>query len=289
MRRELMVVRSDSPLGRWIRHAWKPSAGDLLCGVVREIVHWTGEAAIPRERLLPGPTVELVVHVGTPHRIVQGDRSSALPAACISGIATGPVTLEAPPGESTVLCIRLHPAGARSVLGRPLDELVDRTVDLRDCIGPSSRILVDALEGSATAEERLARAIAWILARWRACGVADQAVAWVASEIERTAGAVPVTRLQERTGLSRSRLSVAFRREVGVSAKRYARLVRFRRALALLHGGGADSLSRAALESGYYDQSHMTAEFREFAGITPGAFLAAVRPPEWIGMAEPAP
>src|SRR5690606_37784266 len=100
-------------------------------------------------------------------------------------------------------------------------------------------------------------------------------------------GAVPVTRLQERTGLSRSRLSVAFRREVGVSAKRYARIVRFRRALALLHGGGVNSLSRAALESGYYDQSHMTAEFREFAGITPGTFLSTVRPPEWIGMAEP--
>lgn len=204
MRPGLTVVRSESPLGRWIRHAWTPPAGDPLHGVVREVVHWAGEAAISRERLFPGPTVELVVHVGAPHRIVRGGRSSALPSACVSGVSTGPVTLEAPPGESTVLCIRLHPAGARSVLGRPLDELVDRTVDLRDCIGPSSRTLVDALEGRTAAEERLDRAIAWIVARWRGGGVADPAVAWVASEIERTAGTVPVTRLRERTGLSRS-------------------------------------------------------------------------------------
>jgi methylphosphotriester-DNA--protein-cysteine methyltransferase len=77
--------------------------------------------------------------------------------------------------------------------------------------------------------------------------------------------------------VSAKKLAADFREQVGVTPKLLARLVRFRRALALLQEG-ASSLTDAALDAGYYDHSHMTLDFRAFAGLAPGDFLAARYP-----------
>jgi AraC-like DNA-binding protein len=59
-----------------------------------------------------------------------------------------------------------------------------------------------------------------------------------------------------------------FRRAVGLTPKRYCRVRRFQRALALPRG----SLGALALAAGYSDQAHFTREFRALAGLTPGEY-----------------
>ncbi len=54
----------------------------------------------------------------------------------------------------------------------------------------------------------------------------------------------------------------------------------------MLHQG-AGSLAGVALVAGYYDQRHMTTEFRDLSGLTPREFLAA-RYPGSITAVEPA-
>jgi AraC-like DNA-binding protein len=54
----------------------------------------------------------------------------------------------------------------------------------------------------------------------------------------------------------------------------------------LLQRGGA--IADAALSAGFYDQPHMNADFREFAGMTPAQFVAASRYPNTASLAEPA-
>lgn len=283
----VVEARTASTFGRWIQHRWRPAPDDPLRAVVREIVHWDGRADRSRERLFPGPTIELVVHVGAPHALVADGVRSPLPAACVSGLQDNAATIEAPVGHTSVLCIRLRPPGAYSVLAVPLDAMRGRTLDLRDCVGRTAGALAAACEDSRTADERIRLAVGWLRARISHSVAADPAVEWATREIERNAGAVSVTALRSRTGFSRSHFASLFRQQVGVSAKRYARIVRFRRALSLLHWQREPSLSLTALEAGYYDQSHMNADFREFAGVTPGEFLSATRPTGWVGMAEP--
>jgi len=89
-------------------------------------------------------------------------------------------------------------------------------------------------------------------------------------------GRVSIASLRDRTGLSKKRVLEAFREQIGLAPKMYARVLRFRRALSLLHEDAA-SLAEVALAAGYYDQPHMNLEFRELGGLAPGEFLASTR------------
>jgi AraC-like DNA-binding protein len=59
-----------------------------------------------------------------------------------------------------------------------------------------------------------------------------------------------------------------------MSPKLYARIVRFRGALAMVERGQG-SLADVALSAGYYDQPHFNADFRELTGWSPSEFLVA--------------
>ena len=96
-----------------------------------------------------------------------------------------------------------------------------------------------------------------------------------------------ISELRERAGFSKTRLVNAFRAQIGATPKQYARILRFRHALAMVNAG-ADSLADVALATGYYDQPHMNAEFRELSGFSPREFLTARRYPESVSVAETA-
>jgi AraC-like DNA-binding protein len=283
----LAEERIESALGSWTRHTWTPDRRHPLATIVRTIIHWDGSASLSRERLFPDASVELVVHLGEPHRLVTSRGLRPLPVTCISGIQSKPAVLEAPGGRACTMCIRLHPTGAYALLGQPVAAIHDLTVDLRDCIGRSAAALTEEVERASTPMERTRRAIAWLLRRVADAPGADPRVAWAAGAIECSAGAVSITALRTRVGIGASRFASTFREQVGVSPKRYARLARFRRALALLHQQDAPALTAVALTAGYSDQPHMNREFRELGGLTPREFRAAVRAPQWISTAEP--
>ncbi|WP_054811582.1 helix-turn-helix domain-containing protein [Nocardia arizonensis] len=62
---------------------------------------------------------------------------------------------------------------------------------------------------------------------------------------------------------------------IGVSPKHFARLRRVRR---VLEHAGRTPLAQLATGSGYYDQSHMNADFRTIMGIPPASFQRGERP-----------
>jgi AraC-like DNA-binding protein len=181
------------------------------------------------------------------------------------------------PRSHHVLGIRLHPAGAYALFATPLRTITGLVVELRELVGPAADELVERCREAASPEARFRRAAAWIAARVGDALPVAPAVTWAAAQIESRHGDVPIAELRSETGLSKTGLASAFREQIGVSPKVFARIVRFRRALAMVEGGGA-SLADVALAAGYYDQPHFNAEFRELSGITPGELLVARYP-----------
>jgi AraC-like DNA-binding protein len=52
-------------------------------------------------------------------------------------------------------------------------------------------------------------------------------------------------------------------------------VIRFDRAVRVLRAPGSPSLWAVAFDCGYADQAHLNRDFREFAGTSPTAFVAA--------------
>ena len=77
-----------------------------------------------------------------------------------------------------------------------------------------------------------------------------------------------------RYTLLRRHLTEQFRRSYGIGPKECARVIRFERARALLGSGRRPTLAEVAAACGYADQSHLTRDWKRFAGSTPSAWLA---------------
>ncbi len=283
----IVTRRVDSALGRWTYSEWQPAH---LAGFVESIGCFEGEPAHPRERVFPHGRLELMVHLGARYRPAGGSPADLYPVACFSGLMSSAAVVEAPPGGSRVLGVRLHPAGAYALLGRPLSELADVNVDLRVLVGSAADELVERCHEATSAEERLRIAARWVAERVAQSRRVEPSIAWTAAQIERSRGAVSIGRLRERTGLSARRLVAAFREQIGAAPKLFARIHRVRNVLGMLSGsaGPPAALADIALDAWFYDQPHMNAELRELTGLAPGELLAATRYPDSISLAESA-
>ena len=173
--------------------------------------------------------------------------------------------------------MNLTPLGAHLFFGLPMHELANDVVPLDAALPHGVGGLAEALEDKASWNERFALLDSILLARLGEARAPSPDVAWAWSILERTHGQAPIGRICDRLGRSRRHLAARFREQVGLPPKTVARIMRFNRAVSLL-GRSDDRLADIAFECGYFDQAHLNREFREFAGVTPGAFVRHGRP-----------
>lgn len=89
--------------------------------------------------------------------------------------------------------------------------------------------------------------------------------------IEATRGTACMDEAVAAFGKSRRQFERVFLETVGVSAKFFSSITRFRHAAALI-ARSSPSLADIAVASGYSDQSHLSHAFRRLAGVSPMQF-----------------
>jgi AraC-like DNA-binding protein len=203
-------------------------------------------------------------------------------SSCGCGHVIGPMTRyrSASPGDRIVqVGAFFRPAGAVAFVPVSTAELTDRVVALRDLWGPQASGVEAKLAECANdtgriavLEQALLRRIACSRRPARSVKAAD-----LAQFVLDAGGEVGVERLAAQAGVSRQHLRRIFLEETGVAPKLFARLARFRAALACASGRYLRDGAGWASDFGYSDQSHMIAEFREFSGFTPAALSSSRR------------
>ncbi|MEC4616020.1 helix-turn-helix domain-containing protein [Tsukamurella tyrosinosolvens] len=268
------VLRNDSELGAWTHLELRPRThGSMIESV------WSFDGAIAgREQFYPTGTLDLLIQLdgsSTGFRIVDGQPAEHCPQACMAGLLLKPLVIETPAETTSMVGVRLRPAGAAALFGVPLNELTGTAVRLDELIGAEGTRIGERLHETGSHADRLRLLARWVSARMTAGIGTETAVTRAVSEIERRQGALAVADL---VGASPKSFRRRFVENVGVGPKTFARIVRFRRTADLL-ARSAVPLPHVAAAHGYFDQAHMSAEFRAFAGMPPGRFRATARRP----------
>jgi AraC-like DNA-binding protein len=228
------------------------------------------------EHIIPDGCPELVVQLGASMR--AGDEGAPLvaqPRALLVGSRERPLQV-APTGAFSTVGVRIRPGGLRRLAGTSARGLSDGWVNLEALFGRAGQQLVAALEAAPDVEARaaaLTRFVRSTLGRRRA---PDARLAAAVQRLRERRGQASLYRLRRELGVSERWLERNFAREVGLAPRTLASLLRLHGALQAL-GPGA-SWADVALAAGYFDQAHLSRDFRRYAGLPPGALLEVLGP-----------
>jgi AraC-like DNA-binding protein len=218
------------------------------------------EKPVPRFRVLPDGCSDIIFEQ---------------PARRYGGlVAVGTMTSThsfALPSRQFTFGVRFRPAMGSRFLRVRASEIVDASIPLANLwAGAATRRLLEQMSESDSPHECVAR-IEAALGEAPPLDPVEKAIAW----LTQSHGQCPVEDLADAAGLSPRQFRRVCLERTGLSPKRLARILRFRRAVAHAGASHRRGWAEVALECGYYDQAHLINEFREFTGTPPGEYVPA--------------
>ena len=228
-----------------------------------------------RERVLPTGAMHLVFRLSAdPLKLFE---DAAAPSgydgghAVVGGARASCYVRRVSPNSGSVGAM-LQPGAALPLFGVSAAELSGRHTRLEELWGPAAEAIRERLANLRSAEARLDTFESVLLQRVpRVRGLHPT----IAAALERLSVGSDVRGIVNDSGYSHRHFIALFEGAVGLTPKRYARVLRFRAALARLAAEPRVTLAELALAAGYGDQAHFNRDFREMAGISPTEYRGA--------------
>ena len=233
---------------------------------------WHCESAAPlqcRERVLPDGRFHLMLNL-------------EVGVAAVAGLRSHHVVIDTA-RVSSIMGIVFRPGAARAFLAAPAIDFCDQAVQLDRVWGwRSVDQLLDRLREARTAEARLLIVEEALVERVRTFREKHlpmhPSMQYALQQFGNAPEIRTVADVSREIGWSRRWLSQAFAEQVGITPKRYCRLVRFQHIVREIASQRSVDWAGIALAGGFCDQAHLVHEFRAFSGLSPETFLKSERP-----------
>jgi AraC-like DNA-binding protein len=230
------------------------------------------------ERILPTGAAQLIVNLKEnqtrlydpefPHRYVSTSGS------VLSGVQSRFQVIDTSEQEY-VAGVAFKPGGTVPFMRVPAHEVSDVDVPLESLWGRGrTSAFRERLLAGGSIDAKLDVLEAALQEMWAPPGL-HPTVSYALAVFDRGPTTMKIAAVSEVIGLSAKRFIERFKIEVGMTPKRYCRIRRFQRAVALANRGGDVDWPRLALDCGYFDQAHFIHDFRSFAGLTPTEYQSA--------------
>jgi AraC-like DNA-binding protein len=165
----------------------------------------------------------------------------------------------------------LYPYALKAIFGISATEFTNQLPDLHSILGHGEDDLTGKMVNAKNNHERLQLVTDFLVRRKNT--PARKEITFAVNQIIDSKGKVNVQDLSSQCFVSHRQFERNFKDQTGFSAKSFARIIRFNSLL----GNYKDtetSLTKIALDFGYYDQSHFIHDFKLFSGYNPGTYFS---------------
>jgi AraC-like DNA-binding protein len=248
-----------------------------LNAYIDDLYYMDGPSLYPRLKVLPMPSLHLMVNFGDAFRVYEANQSHPV-TACTDSWAMGLFStyhIVDWPLNIQFFGVHFKPGGVYPFLGIPLSEL-PQVVPLDAIWGCFAAEIRERLYATPTIQAGFALLERLLLARLCPASMPYglDVVQYAITKIERRNGALSIAALSDHIGISQKHLGTHFKQMVGVLPKELARFYRFAHVLDSIDPTKPTDWTQLVHQCGYHDQSHLYKEFVAFTGHSPTDYLA---------------
>jgi AraC-like DNA-binding protein len=226
------------------------------------------------EHLWADTHIELIFSYGERYyRQVDGARSE-LPRNFIIGPFRKELLLYSD-GLTGFVAVRFHPWGFAAFSEKKMTELINTILPAETVLSQPPQMPEPLATGHVT--EQLEILGGWFSARLTLFPGIPGIVQAIAGKIKTEKGRVKIAELAAAFGINPRKLERLFMTGIGMSAKLFARILRFNHAKRHIEQDPDIPLASLTYETGFADQAHFSHNFREMFGYTPAQFKALMR------------
>jgi AraC-like DNA-binding protein len=229
-----------------------------------------------RRREVPICAIPFIINFGAAFRqidpIRQADGHRTL-GTFVAGMYDSFIIIESQ-GRSSCIQVNFTPIGARLFFQLPLSELANRSLGLDELYGDQARAITLAIAEAGNWDRRFDLLDALVAQRITQAARPRPEIREAWRRMQETPGKVEIGKLAQELGWSHKHLIAQFRDHLGAPPKQIERVLRLQRAIQRLGERRPPRWAAIALESGYFDQSHMIREFHALAGCTPEEYVS---------------
>lgn len=217
-----------------------------------------------------------IVYSKSDHPFYQQPRGKKLSDFYLFGQTVEPITL-AVKGAFKLICIRLYPFATRILLDVDPKLLKDDCYDLRlvESVGTQDTLkMLGQTEDWGDIVEILADYFNGLLKE--ASINPDYRIKLAINLILKTNGTISIKELRDKLCVAERTLERHFLKEIGVTAKQFAKIIQFSSALQQMNDTDYVNLTEIGYDSGFSDQSHFIRSFKRYTGKTPRKYLQQI-------------
>lgn len=227
-----------------------------------------------RETIIPTGTIEIIINLGVPHRVLNKDDYSRFDTqrdAWVAGFQTEHLIIES--DDSHMIGARLKAGGAYPFFPFPIADLNNAVIPLDLIWGAWISDLRERILAATTIPQRFALLSEALMQRLNTDPYGVRTVEAAVRLISRSHAPLNINTLSDHLGISHKHLITQFKRVVGVSPKQLSRIVRLNRALYTIDPAASINWASIAAACHYYDQAHFNRDFLAMTGLTPSGYL----------------
>lgn len=176
------------------------------------------------------------------------------------------------PGDFQLFGVYLYPYAFKILFDLPAHHVCNGMIDSKTLWGAEGSALEEQIILAPGNEDRVRLVSKFLLNRVNRVRNHDDAfMRQIKSAVDNNS-LYTISSFVHECNLSRRQMERKFQEFSGFSPKDFFNIIRFKNVLTNIDRTGK-SLAQIAIDTGYYDQSHFTNEFRKFSGYTPREFV----------------